>query len=95
MHPMLALVERLTRKEYAVSVPASTSLDTLIVTWPGAEIASVGFDPQMRCFRVEYWARSSKVIRHKCGLEGAETLFDCFVLRLSLTCVGEQPNRTL
>lgn len=94
MRPMLILVERLAHKEYADSVPAATSHNALVVTWPQGvswsvrargEMASVHFDQQMRCFRVEYRTRDSRVIRHTCGLEGAETLFDCYVLRLFLT----------
>lgn len=98
MRPMLTLVNRLTRKEYAESVPAGTSHNALVVTWPSAEMAAVSFDPhrqglqtvsvdpQRHGFHVEYRTRDSRVIRHECGLDEAETLFDCFVLRLSLTC---------
>src|SRR5258706_13727935 len=85
MRPMLCLVERLTDKGYAGSVPACTSHDHLVVTWKGGDLTSVGFDPEHRRFEVEYRTRDSRVIRHYCTIENAESLFDSFVLRLSLT----------
>jgi hypothetical protein len=85
MAPMLRLVERLAAREYAALIPAATSHDILVLGGPGQDHVSVEYWPDLRLFRVQYWAHSSaRPESHRCEAEEAERLIDSLVVRLGM-----------
>jgi hypothetical protein len=82
--PMRRLVTRLRAKAYADDIPASTSHDALVVAWDNSDTLAIDYDPGRLAFQVEFRTVDSRVTREYCDLNGAESLFDSFVLRLSL-----------
>ncbi len=82
--PMLRLVAALAAKEYAPDVPASTSLDRLVIGSREGDQVEVGYRADLRTFHVRYWPRGGKPEAHRCELAAVESLIDSLILRLLL-----------
>lgn len=79
---MARLVENLSRKEYASSISAATSHDSLVIK-AGRDMVSI--DGGAKSFHIRYWDHSTnKVENHNCEYFEAEKLIDSLILRLSL-----------
>ncbi len=90
--PIINLIERLRKKDFADSVYCFTSLWTFVITLqneynaPIKDSISVSFDRRTNKFSIGYGDVKANVgITYNCVKNQAESLVDAFVLRLFLT----------
>jgi hypothetical protein len=90
--PMIELIGKLRKKEYAKSVYAFTSLYTFVITLkaeynaPPKDSLSISFGRRTKGFSIGYGDVKTKLgIYYLCYEKQAESLIDAFVLRLFLT----------
>jgi hypothetical protein len=91
--PMLRLVTRLVTKEYASSLTASTSHDSLILglqlstqlaAKQNANQISVDYHPNQVKFLVRYWHNFGKSETYHCTTNEAEEMIDALVIRMGM-----------
>lgn len=90
--PMIELIERLRKKEYAKYVYAFTSLYTFVITLqpeynaPPKDCLCISFERRTKGFSIGYGDVKTELgINYRCYEKQAESLVDAFVLRLFLT----------
>jgi ribosome-associated toxin RatA of RatAB toxin-antitoxin module len=91
--PMLRLVMRLVAKDYASSLIANTSHDTLILGLQfGTQVAqkqnankiSVDYHPNQVKFLIRYWNNFGKSETFHCTTHEAEGMIDALVIRMGM-----------
>lgn len=90
--PMIELIGKLRKKEYAKSVYAFTSLYTFVITLqpeynsPPKDSFWISFNTRTKSFSIGYGDVKAELgINYRCYEKQAESLIDAFILRLFLT----------